>query len=202
MITGNAQLLNANPVILTVEEFASAGECEALIEAVHGRLERAQVTYDSQEPRESEGRSNSGYWLDQTAHPVAAALCMKIGVLLRLPFVHVEWLHVLHYAPGEEFRTHQDGYDMEGPDAERLEADGGQRLFTSIVYLNDVEEGGATHFPELGIRVGPKAGRLLVFANTLAGTNARCSLSRHAGEPVIQGEKWAGSTWWRERPAG
>ena len=56
-------------------------------------------------------------------------------------------------------------------DADKLaafERDGGQRLFSAMVYLNTVERGGGTGFPELGLSVQPEPGRLLIFANTFA----------------------------------
>ena len=108
----------------------------------------------------------------------------------------------LHYAVAEEFRPHSDGIRMNA-DADRLSAfeqDGGQRLFSAMVYLNYVEAGGGTGFPEVGISVQPKPGRLLIFANTLAGSRDVTNLSIHAGEPVTSGEKWSVITWWRERP--
>jgi len=72
-----------------------------------------------------------------------------------------------------------------------------------LVYLNDVEEGGETGFDmarPLGevIKIEPKKGRVVVFDNLKPdGTLNR--RSRHAGLPVIKGEKWAFNLWLRER---
>ena len=35
---------------------------------------------------------------------------------------------------------------------------GGQRMVTALAYLNDVEDGGATDFPDIGVSVKPNKG--------------------------------------------
>ena len=42
-------------------------------------------------------------------------------------------------------------------------AHGGQRIGTLIMYLNDVEEGGETIFPEIGFSVAPRRGHAVYF---------------------------------------
>ena len=75
---------------------------------------------------------------------------------------------------------------------------GGQRIYTAIAYLNDVEEGGATEFRDLNISVKPKKGSILVWKNVLPGTTKVHPLSLHAGRPVTGGEKYAFNLWFRE----
>jgi prolyl 4-hydroxylase len=41
---------------------------------------------------------------------------------------------------------------------------GGQRMITVIAYLNDVEEGGETGFPEIGINITTKKRRCSSFS--------------------------------------
>ncbi len=40
------------------------------------------------------------------------------------------------------------------------------RVITYLWYLNDVEEGGETDFPDLNLKIKPKAGQLLFFPST------------------------------------
>lgn len=201
--TPNTRILNINPLVLTVDGFLSAAECTGLISAAQGRLQRATVT-DGATGSVSENRTNSHCALDPRDSKLVLQLLMKLGMVLRIPMDRAEGPIALHYATAEEFKPHSDGIQMSA-DAERLAAfdrDGGQRLFSTIVYLNDVESGGGTGFPELGLSVEPEPGRLLIFANTLAGSRDVTNLSIHAGEPVTSGEKWSAITWWRERPRG
>jgi prolyl 4-hydroxylase len=71
-------------------------------------------------------------------------------------------------------------------------------MSTLIVYLNDVPQGGATAFPEIGLSVTPRRGNAVYFEYS----NSRQQLdgkSLHAGAPVIEGEKWAMTKWMRTR---
>src|SRR3546814_9510376 len=47
----------------------------------------------------------------------------------------------------------------------RMRAEGGQRSWTAMIYLNTLEEGGETSFPALGFGVSPRAGLLLMWNN-------------------------------------
>ena len=194
------RVFNINPLVLTADGFASDQECAAVIASATGQLERAGVIDRDFVPRVSELRTNRQAVVDHRKDAMLAGLCLKLSVTLRLPFSHAEPLNVLNYQPGEEFRPHSDGHDPDAAGAEAEIPRGGQRLFTSIIYLNDVPAGGETRFPELGIEIAPRRGRLLLFANTWAGGRKLCALSVHAGLPVREGEKWAATFWWRENP--
>ena len=194
------QLVNANPLVVVMDDFASEAECTAVIETARPRLKRAMVTDDGVEEYESAERTNTFTGVKLADCPALMGFCLKLSVLLRLPMSHAERPVVLNYQPGQEFKPHRDAFDIDNASSE-LEAHGGQRLFTAIVYLNRPEAGGATSFPEIKASVAPETGRLLVFANTMAGQRAATPLALHAGEPVTAGEKWATTFWWREGPA-
>lgn len=197
-----ARVWNLNPLVATVDGFLSPAECEGVIGLARDRLRRAEVVTADSYSTVSDERTNSDCVVRPAKNPQLAALCLKLGALLRLPFPHAEGVSILHYAPGQEFRPHADGFNTAGSEAyvARMEATGGQRLFTTICYLNEVAGGGATDFPELGLSIAPARGRLLIFGNTMAGARDTTSLALHAGTPVTEGEKWAATVWWRERP--
>lgn len=194
------RVLNANPLVAVVDDFASPDECAAVIEAARPRLKPATVSVDGVTSTRDESRTNSHIALKPGECMAVMPLCLKLSVLLRMPMNHGEGPSVLHYLPGQEFKAHRDAYDLDSV-IEGFEEKGGQRLFTTIVYLNRPEGGGATSFPNLNVGVEPEQGRLLVFANTAAGQRRASDLAFHAGEPVTAGEKWAMTYWWRERPA-
>ncbi len=104
-----------------------------------------------------------------------------------------ECLGVLYYAEGHEYRPHCDWLPP-GPDLDR----GGQRSATGLIYLNDEYDGGETHFlvPDLAFKGG--TGDVLVFEN-LSDEGDPTPHSRHSGRPVLEGKKWLGSTWYREK---
>lgn len=61
------------------------------------------------------------------------------------------------------------------------------RYLVFLWYLNDVAEGGDTEFVDLGLKVAPKAGRLLVFPPYW--------MFQHAGRPPVSGDKYILSTY-------
>lgn len=61
------------------------------------------------------------------------------------------------------------------------------RYLVMLWYLNDVEEGGETRFPQLDVAVRPRAGRLLVFPPYW--------MYQHEGLPPGSGEKYILSTY-------
>ena len=73
-------------------------------------------------------------------------------------------------------------------------------MITALVYLNEVSEGGETEFVNLGLKVSPLAGRVLVFHNCYNRSATSHPDSYHAGCPPTVGEKWAVNLWYHERP--
>ena len=109
-----------------------------------------------------------------------------------------EPIQILHYMPGAEYKPHWDYFDPAHPGNEKVLATGGQRVATLVMYLNGVESGGSTVFPEVGIDVLPRKGNAVYFAYaTEDGQLDRRTL--HGGSPVIAGEKWIATKWLRER---
>ncbi|KAG0416751.1 hypothetical protein HPB47_006157, partial [Ixodes persulcatus] len=56
-------------------------------------------------------------------------------------------------------------------------------------HMSDVEEGGATVFPSLGVRVSPKKGDAVFWWNIKSSWEGDL-LTWHAGCPVLYGSKW------------
>ena len=61
------------------------------------------------------------------------------------------------------------------------------RYLVLLWYLNDVEQGGETHFPQLDVTVPARTGRLLMFPPYW--------MYQHEGLPPVSGEKYIVSTY-------
>lgn len=119
---------------------------------------------------------------------VISALNRRIAAATATEAGWGEPLHLLRYAPGQEYRPHLDA----------LTGAGNQRRWTVLVYLNDGFGGGETEFPELDIAARGAIGDALVFDNANAdGRPDRRTV--HAGRPVTSGTKWLATRWIRER---
>jgi prolyl 4-hydroxylase len=142
-------------------------------------------------------RNSSHVTLSPRQHDhVLEALERCISRVSGVPVLNGEFLQILRYRIGEEFRPHVDYFNETGTGAYQSLADGGQRAQTVLMYLNDDYNGGSTHFPKLQLNIKGRRGDMLHFHNLGAdGLGHRDTL--HAGMPVIAGEKWLLSQWIR-----
>lgn len=67
-------------------------------------------------------------------------------------------LKVGRYYTTQKYANHWDAFDLTTEDGRRFAQNGGQRVCTVLVYLNDVTVGGCTNFPRINLRVQPKKG--------------------------------------------
>jgi hypothetical protein len=65
---------------------------------------------------------------------------VRLATLVDWPLSHGEGLQVLRYQVGGQYRPHFDYFPRSGAASPAHLAQGGQRIGTVIVYLNDVED--------------------------------------------------------------
>lgn len=132
-------------------------------------------------------------------HPLIARVQSQLSNLTGIPLSHAEPLQGQRYAPGQEFCAHTDTFNPGGADYFIHCAEGGQRSWTAMIYLNQPQEGGATRFKAIGKIVKPETGKLLMWNNLLAdGTPNAATL--HQGMKVRKGAKYILTQWYREHP--
>lgn len=102
------------------------------------------------------------------------------------------------YLPGQQFKPHNDWFYTTENYWNLERKRGGQRSWTTMAFLNPVEEGGETHFTEIGIKIEPKPGVLLIWNNALPDGRPNEG-TIHAGTPVVQGSKYIITKWYRTR---
>lgn len=131
--------------------------------------------------------------------PWLAEVEEAIAKMTGFPVDHGEPFQVQRYNPGGLYRPHFDYFPPEQSGSASHMRVGGQRVATVILYLSEPENGGATLFPNLGLRIYPVIGRALFFRNTLP-TGQVDPRTLHGGEEVVSGIKWIATKWIRERP--
>jgi prolyl 4-hydroxylase len=136
-------------------------------------------------------------FFERGENELCARIEARIAALLRWPIENGEDLQVLRYGPGGEFRPHHDYFDPAQPNTPAKVSCGGQRVATMIMYLASPVRGGATHFPQAGLSVASVKGNAVFFSYDRPHSVTR---SLHAGEPVLEGEKWAATKWLRQFP--
>jgi prolyl 4-hydroxylase len=103
----------------------------------------------------------------------------EVGLRIAVPPARrISELVIKRYRPGgeERFQLHFDSIDAVA-----------NRYLVFLWYLNDVADGGETRFPDLGISVQPRAGRLLMFPPYW--------MYQHEAPPPRSGEKYILSTY-------
>ena len=195
---GAPQVLSWRPRCVLFEDFLSQDECLHLISVAKPFLRVAKVLNRSTGERvlDPARRARSARMLDPLRDLVVWNVEQRLAQYAMLPPQNAEPITLLFYAKGDEYRPHLDYYDPRAPGSRIGLEQGGQRVATFLVYLNEVEAGGETLFPDAGISVPPVAGCGLLFFNCAADGQPDPS-SLHAGAPVESGEKWLLSSWIR-----
>ena len=129
---------------------------------------------------------------------VIEELSLRLAEVAGNGLEYAESLQVVHYASGEEYSPHYDAWDKSTERGRRCMARGGQRMLTCLLYLNDVEHGGGTSFPNLDMEIRARKGRMVLFHNCHPGSTVCHPDSLHGDLPVLQGEKWVCNFWFRE----
>ena len=203
-----------NPMIYYIDNALTDEECEFIIEKAKPNMKIAGVSVmpgqTGYEKGVYQGRTNKSHWIPKEHYKEMNEICYRLAKIIDCECSFdchpkfFESFQVIHYEVGQEYKYHYDAYNVnDKAKYGTFCGERGNRLKTILVYLNDVEEGGDTGFDmarPLGevIKIEPKKGRVVVFDNLKPdGTLNR--RSRHAGLPVIKGEKWAFNLWLRER---
>lgn len=199
---GEGEIVSAAPRARAHRKFWTDWECAYAIQRSEP-LAAPSLVFDEAagEPRLDPHRTAHAvaFWplLDDL---VLHQLNLRIAAAAGMTFRQGELLNVLRYEQGQEYRPHFDFFDAKALSHPRVQADGGQRVRTVLVYLNAGYAGGETHFIPGGVRFKGAAGDALLFDNVDAyGEPDRASL--HAGRPVTEGVKWLASKWFRQGAA-
>jgi prolyl 4-hydroxylase len=176
------------------DAFLDAAQCKRMIALIDAGRRPSTLLSD---------RAGTGFRTSESCDlerwsPEVRPVDESIALLLGIDPDHGETIQGQRYAPGQQFRTHHD-YFHEGESYwETMKKSGGQRTWTAMIYLNDVEEGGATWFPQAGLRIAPKRGLLLAW-NNMKPDGSPNERTIHEGTAVVAGTKYIVTKWFREQ---
>jgi prolyl 4-hydroxylase len=186
------------PVFALLGDVLDPAECDQLIALARPRLQASTVAAAGDSNAIVEHRTSDSMFFRLGETPLIAALDERISAIMNSPVDHGEGLQVIRYGVGARVTPHFDFLIPSHGDNEQSLRRSGQRISTLIVYLNDVESGGETVFPEIGVTVGALRGKAIYFEYCNS-VNQLDPLSVHSGAPVLAGEKWALTKWMRQR---
>ena len=137
-------------------------------------------------------------WLPKTDSTVKSII-QRVCDITNIPFENAEKMQVLKYEPDGFYKLHYDASCDDRKECVEFEKNGGQRVVTMIMYLNDRYDGGHTHFPRLNSKYKLPPGDALLFYSLEKDGNKCHPLSIHEAMPVISGNKYVANIWLRER---
>jgi prolyl 4-hydroxylase len=186
------------PRIVFLDNVLTETECDELIALAEERIQRSQVVDASSGNSTPHGaRTSHGAFFKRQESDLITAIEKRLAQITHWPIEYGEGLQVMRYEIGEEYKTHYDWFDPSKTGSSKHLSQGGQRVGTVVMYLSDVEQGGGTLFPHLGLEVRPKKGAAVFFANVTE-NGIPDKQTWHAGAPVISGVKYIATKWMRE----
>lgn len=195
----NVLLTVEKPRIILFGNVLSKDECEQFIELSKPKLNKS-TTVDNLTggTQVHKNRTSYGTFFQLNETSFIESIDRRVSELMQLPIANGEGLQILNYQIGGEYKPHHDYFPPQEIGSKVHVARGGQRIATLILYLNNVEEGGETIFPEINLKVTPKQGNAIYFAYTNSKSQVD-PLTLHGGCPVLRGEKWIATKWMRQK---
>lgn len=137
----------------------------------------------------------------EAGEPAVQELEARLHALNGIDPAHGEPVQGQRYAVGQEFKPHTDYFEPGGADYDTYCSVAGQRTWTFMIYLNEVEAGGGTRFKVIKKTFQPEPGKLVCWDNHRedGGLNPA---TLHHGMKVRKGVKYVITKWYREQPWG
>ena len=188
-----------------IENFLTKYECNNLIEIMKPRLSPSRIVQNSNTNEypdivSSETRNSSTCYFTEQNNLIVSIVESKMSLASANDPMKGEALQGQYYTVGQEFKRHLDTFPS-GDENNVHMSRGGQRTWTFMVYLNDVESGGETVFDMIPLSVKPKTGKAIFWNNLTIdskGDKIVNNYAVHCGSPVLSGEKYILTKWYRE----
>jgi hypothetical protein len=183
------------PGIVLFEKMLTESECDEIIGRAKPHLQKSQVVSAEDGGNiDHPNRVSSGMFFTHAQHPILAEIEKKIEKFFHYPSNYCEPFQVLNYQVGGKYEPHTDWMNPADGGYKKFAERGGQRIATLIFYLNTPKRGGGTSFPEAGLQFAAKKGNAIFFMYP----DTHESFTLHGGDPVLEGEKWIATKWFRE----
>ncbi|MBL4674517.1 MAG: 2OG-Fe(II) oxygenase [Arenicella sp.] len=177
--------------LYTLQEFLTESECKNIIAAIKSKLRPSEL---SSHENDKSYRTSQTCDLEYLDDGFSNSLDVRVCKLLGVDPSYAEPIQGQYYEIGQEFKEHTDYFE-----AHEIEVHGrnmGQRTYTCMIYLNDLEEGGETHFTRVGAQFKPKRGMAVIW-NSLNPDGSINIDSMHQALPVLKGYKAVITKWFR-----
>ena len=197
-----AKRLNSGKLeIYEIVNFLTPEECKATVDLINASDLKDSSTISASATSDY---TVNEYRTSKTCHfsdkyplinDIESRICKTIGINNR----NAEYIQGQKYCTGQQFKLHTDYFDTAV--LKENTSINGQRTWTFMIYLNDMEDadaGGHTAFPYAYIATQPKAGTAIIW-NNLTESRQENIFSSHCGMPILKGEKYILTQWFKEK---
>jgi prolyl 4-hydroxylase len=181
--------------IFTIPNFLNDDECDYLCNHIEINNTRSTVAGSGLKKSTYDNGRTSNTSVIPDNDPKFQSINNKMYEELGIASEYSEPTQGQIYQEGQYFNYHNDYFDGDGYTNHCLAS--GQRTWTFMIYLNDVEEGGETDFPRINQRIAPQKGTAVVWKNS-NGTGSENPAGHHSGLAVVKGKKMIITKWFRE----
>ena len=178
------------------ENFLTELECDQLILMISRDLRPSTVADDGDNCLVNDYRTSKTSDLNYFKDPFYLNIDKKISNLMNLEPFFGETMQAQKYEVGEYYKEHYDFFSPFNHEFKTYCEWMGQRTWTTMIYLNDVEEGGETYFKYLNLKIKPKKG-LLIAWNNLYINGFPNYKTMHEALPPLKNSKYIITKWWR-----
>ena len=188
----NAERLSSEKLELyTLDNFLNHQECEKIIDLILTKLRPSGLSsFEADDSFRTSRTCDLGTLDDSFMEDIDNRICRLMGI----DSSYSEVVQGQYYEVGQQFKAHTDYFEL----SEFAEHGGkmGQRTYTMMIYLNDVEEGGETAFVNIDKEFQPKQGTAVIW-NSLNPDGSTNADSMHFAKPIIKGYKAVITKWFR-----
>ena len=198
----NAKKINSDKLdIYELPDFLTPDECKEIVDIINISDLQSSSTISA---ANTNNYIVNDYRTSKTCHfynkypllnAIETRICKTIGINNR----QAEPIQGQKYCIGQQFKLHTDYFDSSVLQANKTIH--GQRTWTFMIYLNDMTDehsGGYTAFPYAYVATQPKAGTAIIW-NNLDGNKKENNYSSHCGMPIIKGEKYILTQWFKDQ---
>src|SRR5665213_2791467 len=207
-----SQVLTEKLQLYILPEFLSTQECQDIIAVGRDHLRASTISSPGQRKNNpaDENKDPSSAYVDpsyrtsQTCdlslldNDFVKAVDSKICGAMGIPAQFSEGTQLQLYDVGQQFRQHTDYFAPTTDEYAAFCAEKGNRTWTFMIYLNNVQQGGGTHFFAINQTIQPRRGTAIAWNNRYPDGRVNPD-TLHAGLPVEEGCKMIITKWFRER---
>jgi prolyl 4-hydroxylase len=174
--------------IYIIMEFLTDEECKEIIKSSNNRFVNSPLSREN--PNDPNFRTSKTCVFD--GNIIQNIIEEKIIREIDLYNNNYEPSQIQYYQVGNSFKPHWDYFHSDH--GKYYLNNGGQRTWTFMIYLNDVEKGGETNFTNINETIHPKKGTAVIWCNLDENGNPDKN-TMHQGLPIEKGEKWIITKW-------